>query len=118
MEMAVPFLSVPTMKSLSKQKNFANLNVAAVILAGVVALVGTTLGGAARFFRGDGFFNKKKPWFRTGNKKKSQKHKSETRSNDYLNEATSFFCFRGLESGRPHVEHIQQYRRGTARNRL
>lgn len=77
MEMAVPFLSVPTKKGLSKQRNFANINVAAVILAGVVALVGTTLGGAARFFRGDSFFNKKKPWFRTGNKKKNHKNKSE-----------------------------------------
>lgn len=34
MEIAVPFLSVPTKKSLTKRKNFANVNVAAVILAG------------------------------------------------------------------------------------
>lgn len=34
MEIAVPFLSVPTKKSLSKKKHFANVNVAAVILAG------------------------------------------------------------------------------------
>lgn len=33
MEIAVPFLSVPTKKSL-KRKHFANINVAAVILAG------------------------------------------------------------------------------------
>lgn len=33
MEIAVPFLSVPTKKSI-KRKNFANINVAAMILAG------------------------------------------------------------------------------------
>lgn len=38
MEIAVPFLSVPTKKSLSKRRNFANVNVAAVILAGNIIL--------------------------------------------------------------------------------
>lgn len=32
MEIAVPFLSVPTKKGLSKKRNFANVNVAAVVL--------------------------------------------------------------------------------------
>lgn len=72
MEIAVPFLSVPTKKGLSKKRNFANVNVAAVILAGIVAVGGTLLGGAARFFRGDNFFDGR-PFLRTGNK--NQKHK-------------------------------------------
>jgi hypothetical protein len=104
MEIAVPFLSVPSGKSLTKRKNFANVNVAAVILAGniilsflisvfycikcssfffyhnnkiemtaaMVAIGGTVLGGAARFIRGENFFNGQ-PWFRTGNKKTKQK---------------------------------------------
>ncbi|CAG9807697.1 unnamed protein product [Chironomus riparius] len=72
MEIAVPFLSVPTKKSLSKRRNFANVNVAAVILAAMVAIGGTVLGGAARFIRGENFFNGQ-PWFRTGNKKTKQK---------------------------------------------
>jgi hypothetical protein len=44
MEIAVPFLSVPTKKGLNKGRNIANINVAAVILAGVVAIGGTLLG--------------------------------------------------------------------------
>ncbi|KAG5669730.1 hypothetical protein PVAND_000025 [Polypedilum vanderplanki] len=71
MEIAVPFLSVPTKKSL-KRKHFANVNVAAMILAGIVASVGGILGGATRFIRGENFFNGK-PWFRTGNKKKTKR---------------------------------------------
>lgn len=38
MEIAVPFLSVPTKKGLSKRRNFANINVAAIILAGIVGV--------------------------------------------------------------------------------
>lgn len=76
MEIAVPFLSVPTKKNAQgKRRAIANINVAAVILAGIVAIGGTLLGGAARFFRGDSFFNGK-PWFRTHNKKKKEKSKS------------------------------------------
>lgn len=37
-----------------------------------MAIGGTLLGGAARFFRGDQIFDGK-PWFRTGSKKKKQK---------------------------------------------
>lgn len=74
MEIAVPFLSVPKKGGVGKRNNLANINVAAVILAGFVALGGTLLGGAARFFRGDNFFNGK-PLFRTGNKKKKHKRK-------------------------------------------
>jgi hypothetical protein len=81
MEIAVPFLSVPKKGGVGKRNNLANINVAAVILAGFVALGGTLLGGAARFFRGDNFFDGK-PLFRTGNKKK--KHKSRI--------IESFFC--------------------------
>lgn len=73
MELAVPFLSVPTKKGV-KRRNFANINVAAMILAGVVAIVGTFLGGVTRLIRGDAFFGGK-PWFRTGNKNKKQKRK-------------------------------------------
>lgn len=72
MEIAVPFLSVPKKRGVGKRNNLANVNVAAVILAGFVALGGTMLGGAARFFRGENFFDGK-PLFRTGNKKKKQK---------------------------------------------
>lgn len=73
MEIAVPFLSVPTKKNIQgKNRNFANVNVAAVVLAGMVAVGGTLLGGAARFFRGGSFFEGK-PWFRTHNKKKKNK---------------------------------------------
>lgn len=81
MEIAVPFLSVPTKKSLSnnQKRNFANINVAAMILAGVVALSGTLLGGVARFFRGDRFFNGK-PFVRTG----SKKHKREIHDEEFL----------------------------------
>lgn len=81
MEIAVPFLSVPTKKSLSnnQKRNFANINVAAMILAVFVALSGTLLGGVARFFRGDNFFNGK-PLVRTGNKK----HKREIRHEDIV----------------------------------
>jgi hypothetical protein len=88
MEIAVPFLTVPTKKSM-KRKHFANINVAAMILAGnklhftssststlyqflisaVVALGGTLLGGTARFLRGENFFNGR-PLFR--NKKNSK----------------------------------------------
>lgn len=75
MEIAVPFLSVPKKGSVGKRNNLANINVAAVILAGFVALGGTLLGGAARFFRGDNFFNGK-PFFRTGNKKKKNRRKN------------------------------------------
>lgn len=75
MELAVPFLSVPTKKSLTKKRNFANVNVAAVILAVIVALGGTLLGGAARFFRGENFFNGR-PFLRTGSKKKQKRKAS------------------------------------------
>lgn len=74
MEIAVPFLSVPKKNGVGKSNNLANINVAAVILAGFVALGGTLLGGAARFFRGEHFFDGK-PLFRTGNKKKKNKRK-------------------------------------------
>jgi hypothetical protein len=80
MEMAVPFLSVPTKKSLGKKQNFVNINVASIILATIVGIVGTLVGGATRFFRGDSFFAQK-PWFRTGNKKK--KHKRDIHSEDF-----------------------------------
>lgn len=74
MEIAVPFLSVPKKyNGITKNKNFANVNVAAVVLAAVVALGGTLLGGAARFFKGDSFFSG--PYVRSGNKKKKHKHK-------------------------------------------
>lgn len=81
MEIAVPFLSVPTKKSLSNNQkgNFANINVAAMILAAIVALSGTFLGGVARFFRGDGFFNGR-PFVRTG----SKKHRGEVPSEEYI----------------------------------
>jgi hypothetical protein len=74
MEIAVPFLSVPKKGGVGKRNNLANVNVAAVIMAGFVALGGTMLGGAARFFRGESFFDGK-PYFRTGNKKKKHKRK-------------------------------------------
>lgn len=74
MEIAVPFLSVPKKGGVGKSNNLANINVAAVILAAFVALGGTLLGGAARFFRGEHFFDGK-PLFRTGNKKKKNKRK-------------------------------------------
>lgn len=41
--------------------------------SGIVAIGGSFLGGAARLFRGEGFFDG--PMVRTGNKKK--KHKSK-----------------------------------------
>lgn len=81
MEIAVPFLSVPTKKSLTtnQRRNFANINVAAMILAVFVALSGTFLGGIARFFRGDRFFNGK-PFLRTGNKK----HKRDIHNDEFV----------------------------------
>jgi len=81
MEIAVPFLSVPTKKSLKRQ-NFANINVAAIILAGIVAIGGTFLGGAARIFKGDSFFNGK-PWFRTNKKKNKQKRAVPSDHDEY-----------------------------------
>lgn len=75
MEIAVPFLSVPNKRGLGKNANFANINVAAVILAAMVAVVGTLFGGAARFLKGDKFFDG--PLFRTGNKKKKQRRDAD-----------------------------------------
>jgi hypothetical protein len=82
MEIAVPFLSVPKKRGHGKSNALANINVAAVILAGFVALGGAMLGGAARFFRGDSFFDGK-PFFRTGNKKKKHKRKKISQSKYY-----------------------------------
>lgn len=74
MEIAVPFLSVPKKRGVgTRSRNFANINVAAIILAGFVAVAGTFFGGAARFFNGGNFFDGKPIFKRKVNNKERSK---------------------------------------------
>lgn len=75
MEIAVPFLSVPKKRGVgSRSRNFANINVAAVILAGFVAVSGVFFGGAARYLNGGSFFDGQ-PMFRKKNNNNRMKRK-------------------------------------------
>lgn len=51
----------------------ANINVGAVVLAGVVALGGALIGGLARFFNG-GISLNTGPFFKAGKKKQKRKY--------------------------------------------
>lgn len=75
MEIAVPFLSVPKKRGVgSRSRNLANINVAAVILAGFVALSGVFFGGAARYLNGGSFFDGQ-PLFRKRTNQNRMKRK-------------------------------------------
>lgn len=78
MEIAVPFLSVPKKRGVgTRSQNFANINVAAIILAGFVAAAGTFFGGAARFFNGGSFFDGKQMFKRKDKNRERSRRESK-----------------------------------------
>lgn len=141
MEMAVPFLSVPTMKSLTKQKSFANLNVGKAINWWLKRLTDNWnvhlclktsrcnfsrrrcacrnhFGWCSKVLQRRQLLQQEETLVSNRQQEKKSEKQKWDKLNGYSNEVTSFCCFRGFKSGGPHLGHIQQYWRSAAGNRF